>query len=221
MSPLSFFIYLVIAVIITSIPILGRYVSMVATLIHEIGHGLAAILCGGRLKQIHLYANTEGVALTTHTDWFSKFITSLAGYFFTSIFGLFSIWIISIGATKVLIIIYLCFLVFTLLLWIRNFYGFIWIISFSSLFLIFLIYADKFYIEHVLQFITCIILSESIKSAFIIMYLSFKQPQEAGDATILKEITKLIPAFIWGLLFFVQSLYFGWQAILIILKQVQ
>ncbi|MDE5055265.1 M50 family metallopeptidase [Niallia taxi] len=221
MSPLSFFIYLVIAIIITSIPILGRYVSMVATLIHEIGHGLAAILCGGRLKQIHLYANTEGVALTTHTDWFSKFITSLAGYIFTSVFGLFSIWIISIGATKLLILIYLCFLVLTLLLWIRNFYGFIWIVSFSGLFLLLLIYADKFYIEHVLQLITCIILTESLKSAFIIMYLSFKQPQEAGDATSLKQITKLIPSFIWGLLFFVQSLYFGWQAILIILRQVQ
>lgn len=217
MSPLSFFIYLVIAVIITSIPILGRYVSMVATLIHEFGHGLAAILCGGRLKQIHLYANTEGVALTTHTDWFSKFLTSLAGYIFTSVFGLLSIWIISIGATKLLIFIYLCVLVLTLLLWIRNFYGFIWIISFAGLFLLLLIYANDFYIEHILLLLTCIIYIESIKSAFIIMYLSFKQPQEAGDTTSLKEITKLIPTCIWGILFFVQSLYFGWQGIQLII----
>lgn len=217
MSPLSFFIYLVIAVIITSIPIIGRYVSMVAILIHEIGHGLAAIVCGGRLKQIHLYANTEGVALTTHTDWFSKFITSLAGYIFTSVFGLLSIWLIRIGVTKVLIIIYLCFLVLTLLLWIRNLYGFIWIISFTGLFLLLLIYANDFYIEQILQLLTCIIYTESIRSAFVIMYLSFKQPQAAGDATSLKEITKLIPAFIWGILFFVQSLYFGWKGIQLIL----
>lgn len=217
MSPLSFFIYLVIAVIITSIPIIGRYVSMVATLIHEIGHGLAAIVCGGRLKQIHLYSNTEGVALTTHTDWFSKFITSLAGYIFTSVFGLLSIWLIRIGVTKVLIIIYLCFLVLTLLLWIRNLYGFIWIISFTGLFLLLLIYANDFYIEQILQLLTCIIYTESIRSAFVIMYLSFKQPQAAGDATSLKEITKLIPAFIWGILFFVQSLYFGWKGIQLIL----
>lgn len=216
MSPLSFFVYLLIAILLTSIPILGKYVTIIATLIHEIGHGLAAILCGGRLKQIHLYANTEGIALTTHPDWFSRFITTLAGYIFTSVFGLLSIWIISIEATKLLIFIYLFFLILTLFLWIRNFYGFIWLITFGGLLLFLLIYANDFYIEHILHLITCIIYTESIKSAFIIMYLSFKQPQEAGDTTSLREITRLIPTYIWGIFFFVQSLYFGWQGIQLI-----
>ncbi|MDK8642436.1 MULTISPECIES: M50 family metallopeptidase [Niallia] len=220
MTPLSFFIYVLIAVLITNVPLVGKYVSVIATLVHEIGHGIAAILCGGRLKQIHLYANTEGMALTTHTDWFSKFITTLAGYIFTSAFGLFSIWMISKDATKLLIFTYLAFLVLTLLLWIRNFYGFIWIISFGSLFLLLLVYSTDFYQEQIIYLITCIIFTESIKSACIIMYLSFKYPHDAGDATSLKEIIKVIPASIWGILFFVQSLYFGWQGIRLILNQV-
>lgn len=127
---------------------------------------------------------------------------------------------ISKDATKLLIFTYLAFLVLTLLLWIRNFYGFIWIISFGSLFLLLLVYSTDFYQEQIIYLITCIIFTESIKSACIIMYLSFKYPHDAGDATSLKEIIKVIPASIWGILFFVQSLYFGWQGIRLILNQV-
>ena len=63
------------------------------------------------------------------------------------------------------------------------------------------------------SFLVSIMFVESMTSAFGIMYLSFKIPTQAGDATSLAQLTYFIPAQVWGILFFGQSLYFGWVAL--------
>ncbi|MCT2343379.1 M50 family metallopeptidase [Bacillales bacterium AN1005] len=213
MTLTSFLIYLLAAVVLLHIPILGKYVAVIQTLIHEIGHGVMAIICGGKVKKIHLFANTEGLAFTMHANWFSRFITTLSGYVFASAFSFFSIGMITIGAYRMLLFIYVGLCLTALVLWIRNLYGFIWIVCASSVFLWLSIYGSAMLKVHILQLLTCILFAESIKSAFTILYLSIKRPKRAGDATSLAEMTKIIPAFIWGLLFFCQAVFFSYLSV--------
>jgi hypothetical protein len=213
MTLMSFILYLTVAIILLHIPVLGKYVAVIQTLIHEAGHGLAAILTGGKVKKIHLFANTEGLAFTAHANLFSRIVTTLSGYIFASLFSFFSIWLITIGAYQTLLFIYVAICLTALVLWIRNIYGFIWIICASSFFLWLTFYGSMMLKLHSLQLVTCIIFVQSIKSAFIVLHLSIQKPHTAGDATSLAQMTKIFPAFIWGILFFGQALYFSYLGV--------
>jgi hypothetical protein len=67
----------------------------------------------------------------------------------------------------------------------------------------YLIYLDNLhYMKLLALFYACTLIVESISSSFTILYLSIARPQNAGDTTVLKKLT-VIPAFIWGIIFFV------------------
>jgi hypothetical protein len=55
-------VFLVFAIILTKLPIAGKDFAGAKSLIHEVGHQLASILTLGKAHEIHLFANTEGVA---------------------------------------------------------------------------------------------------------------------------------------------------------------
>jgi len=57
-----------------------------------------------------------------------------------------------------------------------------------------------------MMFVGALLLVESLFSAFIIFVLSIKYPNDAGDATSLKQLTHLSARF-WGFLFFAQAVY--------------
>lgn len=205
-------VFLVLAIILTKLPIAGKYFAVANTLIHEVGHQLASILTLGKAHEIHLFSNTEGVAYSSHQFWIGKFITGLAGYVFSSFMACTFFFLIFKGRYSVVIYILLAILGVSLLFWVRNVYGFFWIITFTAAFVWLLWKAEGLIIEYVVLFLVSIIFIESITSAFEIMYISFKTPLQAGDATSLARLTLLIPAQAWGILFFVQALYFGWLA---------
>ena len=63
----EFFYYLIAAFILGIIPVVGKYVAVINTFLHEVGHALIAYLLGGRVHSISLFANTEGTAVTAHS----------------------------------------------------------------------------------------------------------------------------------------------------------
>lgn len=205
-------IFLILAIILTKLPIVGKYFGVANTLIHEVGHQLASILTFGKAHKIELFANTEGLAFSSHRFWIGRFITALAGYVFASFMACTFFVLIFKGRYDIIIYILLAILAVSLLFWVRNWYGFFWMITFIGGFVWLLWKADGPIVEYVILFLVSIIFIESITSAFEIMYLSFKTPSQAGDASSLFQLTRLIPAQAWGLVFFSQSLYFGWLA---------
>lgn len=58
---------------------------------------------------------------------------------------------------------------------------------------------------HISILLSCMVLMQSIISAFVILKLSVTDRRNAGDATNLARFT-FIPTLVWGALFFVQSL---------------
>ncbi len=205
-------LFIVLAIILTKLPIIGIYFSIANTLIHEVGHQLASILTFGKAHKIQLFANAEGLAFSSHRFWIGRFITTLSGYVFSSCMAATFYFLISKGRYDVIIYILLAILGMSMLFWVRNWYGFIWVITFGAGFVWLLFHSNHSIIVSFVLLLTSIVFVKSISSAFEIMYLSFKTPAQAGDASSLAKITYIIPAQIWGIFFFAQSLYFGWIA---------
>lgn len=212
MTTTEFFIFLAIALIVTRVPVMGKYFRSVNTMLHENGHGFVSLLTGGTIEKIDLFASTEGVATTGSRWWLGRVLTSLAGYPFASfmayVFYLFFLneqfTILFYGLATIVVL--------NLILWVRNIYGIVWLISFAVI-LGGLYYLDNpTYIEYSLLFIGAILLVDSIASSIVIFVMSIKTPNDAGDTTNLRKST-MISARVWGLLFLVQSLYFGYLII--------
>ncbi|WP_173918056.1 M50 family metallopeptidase [Halobacillus sp. Marseille-Q1614] len=207
---LQIIISLILAFILTQAPIVGKYFAMVNTMIHETGHSLMALITGGNVKNISLFPNTSGVTMTGHSSWGSQFLTSLSGYLFASFMSYLFFYLITKGNYRWMVYLLLGFLVINLIFWVRNGYGIFWIITFGAAFIWLLRSGNQTLIQYVLVFIASLVLIEAVTSAFEIMWLSFFSPHQAGDAANLARLTGFIPALLWGVLFFVQALYFAW-----------
>lgn len=204
----KFFLFLGLAILLTHIPLIGNYVRIVNTLVHESGHALIALI-GGDVHTISLFMNTEGVTYTSHSSWFGGFFTGGAGYVASSFMAFIAFWLISRKKYKVLIGILIGLILINVLLWVRNFYGVFWLLSFGAGFIFLLYKGSANVVQNCLLLIASILLVESVSSAFTIQILSYLQPHSAGDATGLADSTVFIPAQVWGTILFLQSLFFA------------
>lgn len=203
----KFFLYVALAILLTHVPFIGNYVRIVNTLVHESGHAFIALI-GGDVHRISLFMNTEGVTYTSHRSWIGGFFTGGAGYVASSLMAFIAFWLISRKKYKILIGILVGLILLNVLLWVRNIYGVFWLLSFGTGFILLLYKGSVNVIQNCLLLIASILLVESVSSAFTILKLSFLQPYSAGDATGLAETTVFIPAQVWGIILFLQSLVF-------------
>lgn len=202
----AIYIFVALAFILPKIPVVGKFFNIINTLIHELGHALMSIPFDASVKKIELFKDTSGATTISCKSKVGAFIVSLSGYLFAALFSYFSFYLIDVGYQKGFLFMISLISIFTLILWVRNSYGIIWIILFSVIngYLIYL--NDPYYINLISLLYATFIAVESISSSFIIFYLSLFNKQQAGDATILAKQTK-IPAFVWGLLFAAFSTY--------------
>jgi hypothetical protein len=212
-----FIIMVIIALIIGRIPVIGKYFKVASTLFHESGHAIMAILTGGKVVKIDLFSDNSGLASTMRRGWFSGLLIAAAGYPSEAITSYVFFFTLKHHWDTYLFYGLVVVVVVNLILWVRNWYGFFWLVVFTGL-LALLKYINMAQAFHYfLYFIGSIIFVESIVGSLTILYLSFKQPNDAGDATALKRST-WISSRIWGLLFFLQALYFAYQTILVNFK---
>lgn len=208
-SLLKITLYISLALFLLKIPIVGKYVSVINTLFHEVGHAVISILTFGKVEKIELFSNTEGAAWSSSRFFIGRILTSLAGYPAASVTALLFIFLIDKNNYIYVFAIISFVLLFSLIFWIRNIYGLFWSTSSLSLLYGLIVYGNPLLIEIVLMSITATILVQSVLSSWDILSLSFKTPSEAGDATSLWKSTLIIPPQVWGVLFFSQSLFFA------------
>lgn len=213
MENIKLIYFLIIALIVTRTPVIGPYVAVINTLLHEFGHALVSKLLGGRVQSIKLFSNTAGVAVTASSSWLAQNLTALAGYPFASFFGFLMIYCLKNGYEDYLLYILFGIMVVILLNWIRNFYGFFWILTFGALVFYFTWNPNPILKTEFLYLITAIVFVESLFSAFVILYLSITKPEESGDAKNLSRSFVIIPSFIWGIFFAGQALFFAYEGL--------
>ena len=212
------YLYLDIAVLLLILPNLLRYlkvpsniviwaktiIEMPDTLIHEISHAVVAILTLGKVKKINLNSDKSGTTHYYSRNSISSIVTAYAGYTGSSLATVLLYYLLYNQKYSMVLYGFLILTLISALLWIRNLYGFLWTIIFSGILFIIIYYHNESFILHSSVLLSSIVWVQSIAAAYTILKLSFKNKEDAGDATSLAKHT-FIPALIWGLIFFAQS----------------
>lgn len=189
---------------------IGRYFSNLNTMFHEDGHALMGLIVGKGVNRIELYTNNEGVAVTAtyagSRGWLPRVIIALAGYPFSSAMAYLFFYLLVHHHYDWLFYGLGSVVVINLLLWVRNGYGIVWLFSIGLILGGIYYLQDPQLVRYSMMFVGALLLVESLFSAFIIFVLSIKYPNDAGDATSLKQLTHLSARF-WGFLFFAQAVY--------------
>jgi hypothetical protein len=189
-----------LALLLPRIPVIGKWFNIINTAIHELGHALMALALEGKVKKIELFNDASGTTTTSTKTKFGSFLVAIIGYPFSSLVSYFIFYLLSVEYDKGFLFGISILFLFMLLLWIRNIYGAIWILVFCAI-NGYLIYLNNVqYIKIAALLYAVFIAVYAVLSALTVLFLSFKQRDKAGDATLLKKITG-IPAFIWGLMF--------------------
>jgi hypothetical protein len=202
------YIYFFVALFATNIPLLGIYFSLPNVLIHEISHVITAKITGGKIHSISLFDDTSGVAITSSRFWIGRVLVSYAGYTGSSLSAIALFLLLSKGYYNFIIYFFIGISVVSTLLWVRNWFGFVWSVSFIAI-LGFMVWKHyETIMIHTSILLSSVVLVQSVTSALVIFKLSIKNRKDAGDATNLAQAT-FVPAVIWGLIFFVQSIAAG------------
>ncbi|MDR0602896.1 MAG: M50 family metallopeptidase [Bacteroidales bacterium] len=178
------------------IPVVGKYIRVLETMIHESGHVLMALLTGAKISKINLFSDTSGETHIMGAGKIKTMFIAWVGYPFSSAMAWLSFWAIDSNYKQIFIIILCVLTCIFLVAYIRNGFGIFWAISFI-LANGYLLYKKKTVIIEILASIYAdILFLSSLFSCFIILYLSFKYPNKAGDATLISKITHIPPQII-------------------------
>ena len=200
-----FYGLLAICFAIINIPVIGKYVRVLETMIHEGGHVLMALLTRTKIRKINLFSNTSGETHIAPASTFKTILIGLMGYPFSSALAWLSFWAIDNSYHRWFVIVLCVITLLFLLAYIRNGFGIFWAITFLAG-NGYLLYVGKTSILQTLAVIYAdILFLSSLASCFVIVYLSFKFPNKAGDATLINKATH-IPTQIVGVVFFVISI---------------
>ncbi|MEI8202886.1 MAG: M50 family metallopeptidase [Bacteroidota bacterium] len=207
-----FYMMLISAIIIIRVPVIGKYFRVFNTLIHENAHAVMALLLNGSIKRMELFSDLSGSATTTTKSKFATIIVSFVGYPAASFSSLLMLFLIQKHFYTELLIGILFLSVISLIFFVRNKYGIIWLMIFIVLNSL-MYYSDSdILIFLFLLFLSFIVLAESTVSSVELFFIALKNSSKAGDATNLKKSTH-IPAIIWCFLFVVISAYVLYLAV--------
>lgn len=206
----------VLAVALSFVPVISRYLSLINTFIHESGHAIMTLVTGGKNRSISLFKNGGGLAIGGTTSSFARFLVLLSGYTSSSASGFGIFYLLLHEHVRLVFFLFVGLIVINVVFWIRNFFGLLWILSFLGVFFLLYKYVPETALFNVFLFFAFVINIESFKSAITILKLSFKKPNQAGDATYLQEVTRM-PSGVWGMFFAVQAAYFVFLSLSLLL----
>ncbi|MGF7049655.1 hypothetical protein J2T13_004176 [Paenibacillus sp. DS2015] len=197
-------IFLVSSAFLTRLIPFSSWFRILDTMIHELGHAVMTLIMSGQVLSIELNPDHSGVTYSILTSGWSPIIVSLAGYTSASLFAIlmFYGYAKQKQATGLLTITALALL--SIIFFVHSGYGLWWLIVFIIVNLIFYYLGPKvrnFY--YLLLAFLC--LEESVVGPLTLGLRALSHPKQAGDATNLANMT-VLPAFLWGLLFFLFSL---------------
>ncbi|MEK4229472.1 M50 family metallopeptidase [Solibacillus sp. FSL H8-0538] len=185
------------------------------TLVHEFSHAITTVLTRGKVLEMKLHYNLSGHVRSSSNNWFSRVLVTYSGYTLPCLISIFFFNLMYLENFQWIIISYMI-MSFISLIFIRNLYGFCWIIGFIGLLGWILYFNNPIIITHTAIFLSSILLISAVYSGFRILLFTFKFPGEDNDATSLSKNT-WIPAKIWSFLFLIQSVLTGIISALIFL----
>ena len=207
--PLAYY-FVLLSIVLYRIPVIGKFFNIINTILHELGHALTALLLEGKVHKIEIFHDTSGVTVTQCKSKIGTIATSLNGYIFASTSAFVCFHLLTLGLYEALIIALSLLFFIVMILLIRNPYGWLWVLCFCGLNGFLVYHGEESYLEIAALFYATTILTESVFSPFIVLYLSFAHSEAAGDATNLQKFTH-VPAAVWALLFCAYAIFIAYQ----------
>jgi hypothetical protein len=202
------------AIVFSFIPLIGRFVNVINTMVHETGHAIISMLFSGEVDEIKLNADTSGSAKTKSKYWIGKVLTSLVGYPASCFTAWLFFYLINKGKIDYVLYSLIGVALINIVLWVRNAFGIIWILLFLLACFCLLYYPHPTVKMVTVLFFSGIILIQSFTSTIVLFVISIKQSNKAGDAKNLQEFM-FLPAAIWALFFIAVAIYTSYQCVLL------
>jgi len=204
-----FYILIIISIILTRFPYIGKFFRVINTMIHECGHAFMALFLSGEVVKINLFSDMSGVTVTKVRGKVPRLLVSFAGYPFSALIAFIIFYLIKDEYNTLALIVLMLFAVISLIFFVRNFYGIFWLIMFLIAGGV-IVELDSLKILNAwMVFLASLLLTDAFISGFILLKISIQNPTAAGDAANLKKET-LIPAWIWSILFCIINGYFAY-----------
>lgn len=190
---------LVAAIIIRQIPIVSIPLNWLESYFHEISHGIAALLTGGEIMRIQLFANGAGLCTTRGG---LSFIISFFGYAGATFWGwlLFKLANSHQRTAQIVSGFMIVLLLASIIFWARDLLTIIIISSLAVMFVFLIKMRRLYYLQLLLIFFGLSIL---LNSLFSPTYLF--DGRDLGDGAALASMT-MIPELVWVLLWCVLAI---------------
>ncbi|PKH89306.1 M50 family metallopeptidase [Colwellia sp. Bg11-28] len=184
---------LVAAIIIRQIPIVSIPLNWLESYFHEISHGIAALLTGGEIMRIQLFANGAGLCTTRGG---LSFIISFFGYAGATFWGwlLFKLANSHQRTAQIVSGFMIVLLLVSIIFWARDLLTIIIISSLAVMFVLTIKMRRLYTLQVLLKFFGLSIL---LNSLFSPTYLF--DGRDLGDGAALASIT-MVPELVWVLL---------------------
>jgi hypothetical protein len=190
----------------------SAFFKNVDTLIHEFGHAIVTLALSGQVMSIELYADHSGITRSAVAQYGAMIPIGLAGYMTASLFTWFLFYTYARGKQRVGIIVTTLIAIMALLLFVRNGFGFSWLIGFAVLSGVVLVFAGSRISRFYLLAVAFLTLEESVFGPIWLNFTAVLRPENAGDATVLSKVTH-VPALVWSVWFTLFALWCAKQAI--------
>lgn len=194
-SKYSFFILLISAVIIRQLPLISIPFNWLESYFHEVSHGIAALLTGGKVLRIQLFANGAGLCTTQGGI---NFVISFAGYAGATLWG-WGIYKLSSAhqkAAQIFSLFLLALLVWSIIFWGRDVLTWFILVVLAGLFIITMKLQKVHYLQRLMQLFGLLILLNSLASPSYLL-----DGRHLGDGAALASMT-LIPEIVWVVMWF-------------------
>ncbi len=182
--------FLLAAIIVHQIPFVSIPFKWLESFFHEISHGLAALITGGKIVSIQLFPN--GAGLCTTRGGFG-FLISFMGYAGASIWGAIIFSIASVNKRLALIFssAIIILLITCMLFWVRDLLTAVIVVVLLALLILPYKFKKLHYLQPLLQLTGMMVLLNSLYSP-----LHLFDGRAIGDGAALANMT-FIPEIIW------------------------
>ena len=190
-----FFILLFVAIVIKQLPLISIPFNWLESYFHEISHGIAALLTGGNVLRIQLFANGAGLCTTQGGI---SFIISFAGYAGATLWGwgIYKLASAHQKVAQVFSILLFILLVSSIVFWGRDLLTWFILGVLAALFLLTIKLKKIHYLQRLMQLFGLLILLNSLSSPSYLL-----DGRHVGDGATLAAMT-FIPEIIWVLIWF-------------------
>ncbi len=194
-----FFFLLFAAIVFKQLPLVSIPFNWLESYFHEISHGIAALLTGGNVLRIQLFANGAGLCTTQGGI---SFIISFSGYAGATLWGwgIYKLASSHQRAAQTFSVLIFVLLLSSIVFWGRDLLTWFILSVLAMIFLLTIKLQKIHFLQRLMQFFGLLILLNSLSSPSYLL-----DGRHIGDGAALASMT-FIPEFVWVLIWFAIAL---------------